>query len=183
MLSLLERMSTTGPFASARTDRLGRYEIADYIAAGLPFVLEAAHQGFLPVITQEAVVQPGDTATLEVRMRDRAVKLTGQVLDQDGTPVASAVVAQRAKAPSNPLRLADGREVPPRNSLFSLIAPARWACFRPQGMTATDGGFSFPTLPAGEVTVTIRHRGYRTCSETLDLHDEENHVKVFLTRE
>ena len=161
-----ERWRTNSGFVLRRADRAGRFRLAHLTRDHYVGVRAAGYAGsyLLPVSGDE-----GATVSMRFVLADRGGELSGRVVDQDGEPVARALVLvgeERNYLPSTGRLLAGDQFVPG--------TPPEHA------VTDADGAFRVSSVPLDEVPVQARRLGFATTTASARITAGESWIELTL---
>lgn len=134
----------------ARSDEQGGFEMD--VHPERAFVIEAAHAGFLSEFTTPLRAGTAPPSTLQL---SRGIRVTGEVRDAAGNPLAGAQVE---------LAEASERALPQRFLPFEALQQRRQFA-----VTANDGVFQFNNVRPARKALLITHPKYAAGRQTLEL--------------
>ena len=137
------------------TDLQGEYEIRD-VHPDKEFVVEASHEDFLPSVSTPMTRAPTDNAAVDLSLYE-GLPMTGTIQDDDGTPIAGAIVGLLGTIPEE-ARSFLAIEVLHANRRFTVSNEA--------------GEFQFDPVRPGEKLILVSHSSYRDQQQFVDLPKE-----------
>ncbi|MGH9795673.1 MAG: MSCRAMM family protein [Candidatus Acidiferrales bacterium] len=152
---------------TVRTDAEGKFEFFRLVKARTPYRVEARPDGYLPVLSQPSVAQPGDEVSgFVLQVSARGVRVVVRVTDSGDNPVQNAAVLFGDLGPfPSEVHLAPGHEQDRRRI----------------SRTDANGIVEFHAVPPGKRLLSVRAYDYATHRQSVDVETNQDLLQLKVT--